>query len=160
MYLVPGAATMNPEIETVRGEIALETVFHEFYTTLASPMVIEVDGRIRSVRGGGPERAPLERALRRAGGGQFGYVIHFTHGLHPAARFTGRSFVEDMRVTGNDAVGMGLPWWLPGGGENHPDAVLSMQSLWIDGKRIIADGAIVAPSDLAAAAAALTPRFL
>ena len=157
MYLVPGAATMIPEIETVRGQIAIETVFHEYYTLLRSPILLEIDGRIRSVRGGGPERAVLERALRRAGGGEFGYIIHFTHGLHPAARFSGRSFVEDMRVTGNDAVGMGLPWWLPGGGENHPDGVLSMQSIWIDDKQIVADGAIVAPGDLATAAAGLVP---
>jgi 2,5-dihydroxypyridine 5,6-dioxygenase len=157
LYLIPGAATLTPEIETVRGRIVLETVFHEFYTRLDAPIVLEVDGRIRSVTGGGAERATLERALRRAGGGggEYGYVIHFTHGLHPAARFTGRCFVEDMRVKGSDAVGLGLPWWQDGGGENHPDAVLSMQSLWIAGSQIVADGAIVAPRALADRAAAL-----
>jgi len=82
-------------------------------------------------------------------------VIHFTHGLHPAARFTGNCFVEDMRVVGSDAVGLGLPWWQPGGGENHPDAVLSMQSLWLAGSQVVADGAIVAPRRLAELAAAL-----
>src|SRR6185295_9815709 len=98
----------------------------------------------------------LERALRRAGGGEYGYVIHFTHGLHPRARFTGRCFVEDMRVPGSNAVGLGLPWWQPGGGENHPDAVLSMQSVWIADRQVVADGALVAPAALAAEAAALS----
>ena len=139
----------------LRCRIVLECVFHEFYTRLAEPIALEVDGRIRTVAGGGAERAILERALRRAGGGEYGYVIHFTHGLHPAARFTGRCFVEDMRVPGSDAVGLGLPWWQPGGGENHPDGVLSMQSLWVAGSRIVADGAITAPRALAERAAAL-----
>ena len=147
---------MNPKVESVKGRIVVETVFHEFYTKLAAPIVLDVDGRIRGVSGGGTERALLETALRRAGGGEYGYVIHFTHGLHPAARFTGRSFVEDMRVPGCDAVGLGLPWWLPGGGENHPDAVLSMQSVSIDNEPIIVDGRIVA-ADLAEQAAALAP---
>ena len=155
LYLIPGAATLTPEIDTVRGRIMLECVFHEYYTRLAEPIALEVDGRIRTVAGGGAERAILERALRRAGGGEYGYVIHFTHGLHPAARFTGRCFVEDMRVPGSDAVGLGLPWWQPDGGENHPDGVLSMQSLWIAGTRIVADGAIAAPRGLAERAAAL-----
>ncbi|MEJ0071451.1 MAG: hypothetical protein WDO24_24950 [Pseudomonadota bacterium] len=120
-----------------------------------SRSALEVDGRIRAVSGGGAERATLERALRRAGGGEYGYVIHFTHGLHPAARFTGDCFVEDMRVIGSDAVGLGLPWWQPGGGENHPDAVLSMQSLWLAGTQIVADGTIVAPRALAEQAGGL-----
>jgi hypothetical protein len=154
MYLVPGAATLTPEIESVRGTIVLETVFHEFYTPLETPITLTVDGRIQSVAGGGAERATLERALKRAGGGQYGYIIHFTHGLHPSARFTGKCFVEDMRVIGANAVGMGLPWWQPGGGENHPDGVLSTQSVWIDGTRVVADGVLVAPV-LAEAAAAL-----
>lgn len=154
LYLVPGAATLTPEIESVTGRLVLETVFHEFYTPLETPITLEVDGRIRSVAGGGAERATLERALMRAGGGQYGYIIHFTHGLHPSARFTGKCFVEDMRVVGSNAVGMGLPWWQPGGGENHPDAVLSMQSVWIDGQLVVADGMLVAPT-LAGAAAML-----
>jgi len=156
LYTIPGSCTMNPKVESVRGRIAVETVFHEFYTPLPAPIFLEVDGRIRGVSGGGAERATLERALRRAGGGEYGYVIHFTHGLHPAARFTGRSFVEDMRVPGCDAVGLGLPWWLPGGGENHPDAVLSMQSVWLDGEQLIDSGRIVAPAGIAGAAAALS----
>jgi leucyl aminopeptidase (aminopeptidase T) len=158
LYLIPGAVTMTPEIESVRGRIVLESVFHEFYTRLDEPISLEVDGRIRGVTGGGAERATLERALRRAGGGEYGYVIHFTHGLHPAARFTGRCFVEDMRAVGSDAVGLGLPWWQPGGGENHPDGVVSMQSVWLGGIQIVADGAIVAPAGLAAQAASLQER--
>jgi hypothetical protein len=134
---------MDPELESVRGRIVVETVFHEFYTHLNEPIAIEVDGRIRTVSGGGPELATLERALLRAGGGQFGYIIHFTHGMHPDARFTGKCFVEDMRVIGCNAVGMGLPWWVPGGGENHPDAVLSMQSVWLDNRLIIDKGKAV-----------------
>jgi 2,5-dihydroxypyridine 5,6-dioxygenase len=69
--------------------------------------------------------------------------------MHPCARFTGKSFIEDCRVMGNNAVGLGLPWWVPGGGENHPDAILSRQSLWVDGQQIAEDGVIVAPPSLA-----------
>ena len=101
----------------------------------------------------------MDRALRRAGGGEYGYVIHFTHGIHPAARLTGRSFIEDMRVTGNNAVGLGLPWWVPGGGENHPDAILSEQSIWIDGEKLVEDGAFVAPALLAKLGAELAPHY-
>ena len=64
----------------------------------------------------------------------------------------------DMRARGNNAVGLGVPFWLPGGGENHPDAILSEQSLWIDSRPIVQDGVIVEPPGLAKAAAQLVPR--
>jgi hypothetical protein len=104
-------------------------------------------------------RALLQRAMRRAAGGDFGHVIHLTHGIHPAARMTGESFIEDMRAGGNNAVGLGIPFWLPGGGENHPDAVVTEQSIWIDGRSVVADGALVNPPHLAALAEQLVPRI-
>lgn len=155
--LVPGACTMFPEVESVKGTIQVGSIFHEYYTALAAPMTLEVDGKIKAIHGGGNERFVADRALRRAAGGEYGYVIHFTHGIHPAARVTGGSFIEDMRSMGNDAIGMGLPWWVPGGGENHPDAVLYMQTIELDGRRIVENGAIVGPPELAARAAKLTP---
>jgi hypothetical protein len=158
-YLVPGACTMFPDVESVQGTIQVGSVFHEYFTPLATPMILEVDGKIQAIRGGGNERMVADRALRRAADGEYGYVIHFTHGIHPAARATGRSFIEEMRTMGNDAIGMGLPWWVPGGGENHPDAVLYMQSIELDGLRIVEDGVIVAPPDLAALATDLTPIY-
>jgi hypothetical protein len=158
-YLVPGSCTMFPDVESVKGVIHVGSVFHEYYTPLGQPMALEVDGKIRAVRGGGNERKVADRALRRAAGGEYGYVIHFTHGIHPAARVTGRSFIEDMRSVGNDAVGMGIPWWLPGGGENHPDAVLFMQSIELDGRKLVEEGAIVGPASLAKLADELTPLW-
>ncbi len=101
-YLAPGACTMFPQIESVQGTVVTEAGFHEYFTPFASPVTIEVDGRIRSVSGGGGDRHALERALRRAGGGDYGYVIHFTYALHPAARSTGRSFIEDSRGHGHE----------------------------------------------------------
>jgi leucyl aminopeptidase (aminopeptidase T) len=157
MVLVPGSCTMFPELESVKGEIHVRAAFHEYYTPLNPPLTLRVEGRIRELGGGGNERRVMERALRRAAGGQFGHVIHFTHGIHPAARVTGASFIEDMRATGNDAVGFGVPWWLPGGGENHPDAIVSMQSIWIDGRQVVERGQIVAPDPLAKLADALAP---
>ncbi|HKU95797.1 MAG TPA: hypothetical protein VJR58_10995 [Vineibacter sp.] len=159
LYIVPGSCTMFPEVESVQGTICVGSIFHEYYTPLAEPMTFEVDGKIRAVRGGGNERRVADRALRRAGGGAYGYVIHFTHGIHPAARVTGQSFIEDMRAVGNNAIGLGLPFWVPGGGENHPDAVLTMQSIAVDGERIVEDGAIVSPSELARLAEQLTPLY-
>ena len=123
------------DLESVQGKVCFVSVFHEYFTELADVITLTVDGRIREVKGGGVDRLVLDRALLRAGGGQYGYLIHFTYGMNPAARRTGRSFIEDSRVIGNNAVGMGLPWWMPGGGENHPDAVLSKQSIWIDGNQ-------------------------
>jgi len=60
---------------------------------------------------------------------------------------------------GNDAIGMGLPWWEPGGGENHPDGVLFMQTIDLDGQRIVEDGIIVGPKKLAKLATNLTPIY-
>jgi hypothetical protein len=97
-----------------------------------------------------------ERSLRRAGGGDFGHVIHFTVGFHPAARFSGTSFIEDIRSPGANAVGLGVPWWEPGGGENHPDAIMTTQSLWVRGQQIIRDGMVIAPSGLADKIAGIT----
>ncbi len=158
-YFVPGTVVVLPELETVRGTIVCETTFHEYYTALTEPCRFEVDGQIQSVTGAGTELKILERALRRAGNGSYGNIVHFTCGYHPAARFTGTSFIEDQRVVGCNAVGLGLPQWVEGGGENHPDCVMTGQSFWIDGQQIIDGGAIVAPPDLAAAARALQPLY-
>jgi 2,5-dihydroxypyridine 5,6-dioxygenase len=146
LYVVPGALSITPDIATVKGEIVVTYGFHEFYAPLASPVRVTVDGPIVKVSGGGATRPPLERALLRAGGGQYGSIIHFSQGMHPAARLTGKCFIEDIRTIGTNAVGLGIPCWLPGGGENHPDAVLTEQSVWVDGEKIIEDGLFVAPS--------------
>jgi len=157
MYLVPGSFSIPPKVETVRGRIVVVTSFHEYYEYLKSPIVLEVDGKIKSISGGGPSRVPLERAVLRTGGGGYGSIIHFTHGMPPAARLTGGSFIEDMRTTGSNAVGLGIPWWEPGGGENHPDAVLIEQTVWIDDNKIIENGIIVGPDSLVAKANAVKP---
>ena len=67
-YLVPGSCTMFPEVESVRGQIRVGSVFHEYYTALAEPMFLEIDGKIRALSGGGNERFVADRALRRAAG--------------------------------------------------------------------------------------------
>ena len=71
----------------------------------------------------------------------------------------GKSFIEDQRVVGCNAVGLGLPQWIDGGGENHPDCVMREQSFWIGDEQIIDRGRIVAPLDLAEAAAELRPTY-
>lgn len=131
--------------------------FHEHFARFVEPAALTIDGRIREIAGGGSDRVLLQRALRRAAGGDYGGLIHFTHGIHPAARTTGESFIEDMRVTENDAVGLGISFWLPGGGENHPDAIITQQSVWIDGRMIVKDGVIVDPPHLAELAERLVP---
>ncbi len=97
----------------------------------------------------------MEAALRRAGQGDYGYVVHFSCGFHPAARFTGGSFIEDQRVRGADAVGFGLPPWHEGGGENHPDGVMQEHSLWIGPEQVIDHGRFVGPAAIVAGAARL-----
>ncbi|MEQ8441347.1 MAG: hypothetical protein RIM33_03640 [Alphaproteobacteria bacterium] len=154
-YLVPGSCTMFPEIDSVQGKIVTPAGFHEYFTEFSTPITIEVDGRIRSVTGGGADRKVLDRSLHRAGGGKYGYVIHFTFAMHPAARFTGGSFIEDSRVHGMNAVGLGLPWWVPGGGENHPDVVVADQSIYVNDVLVIDGGAAMYPPRLVEAAAIL-----
>ncbi|MBM4441131.1 MAG: hypothetical protein FJ027_11980 [Candidatus Rokubacteria bacterium] len=158
LYFVPGSCTMFPEPESVRGVIQVVASFHEYYTRFTDPVALTLDGRIRNVEGAGADRVVLERALRRAAGGDFGHVIHFTHGIHPAARMTGESFIEDMRIIGNNAVGLGIPFWLPGGGENHPDAILTQQSIWIDGAPVVEHGLLVGPRHLAKLGERLVPK--
>jgi len=158
LYMLPGASTLIPELESTRGTVVLETVFHEYYTPLEEPVVLHVDGRIRSFEGGGHQAPLLDRVLRRAGGGDdYGYIIHFTHGFHPTARVTGNCFVEDMRAEGSNAVGMGLPFWQPGGGENHPDAVMTRQSIWLEGEQIVHEGVFLGDSALAGKCRSLLP---
>lgn len=158
---IPGSAIFHPELESVQGVIALDAVFHEFYTPLSTPLALEVDGRIRTIHGDGADKTVMDRALRRAAGGNYGHVIHLTVGLSPGAISTGRAFIEDIRVVGHNAVGFGLPWWEPGGGENHPDGLLRNQSLWIDGEQLIKDGLPLATHELSrlfeAAAASMFP---
>jgi hypothetical protein len=157
---VPGTVVLIPNEDTVSGTITLNSIFHEYYTLLREPIVLAVDGRISDLQGSFSEIKVLDRALQRASGGDgYGYVIHFSCGFHPTARVTGRSFIEDQRATGNDAVGMGLPFWAPGGGENHPDAVMINQSLWINDEQIVDRGRIIGPTELAKAAGDLKPRY-
>jgi hypothetical protein len=122
-------------------------------------MVLEVEGTIKTMRGGGPELTVMDRALRRAGGGKYGHVIHFSYGFHPAARFGAGSFIEGIRAIGCNAVGFGVPWWEPGGGENHPDAVMTAQSLWIEDVEVVRDGVVIAPEPLAAIGQRLQPLY-
>ncbi|HKU47542.1 MAG TPA: hypothetical protein VJQ58_11705 [Burkholderiales bacterium] len=147
-YTPPGSAVIYPDIETVKGDLVVHGAFHEYMERLVEPFRLKVDGRVREISGGAGSRSVMERALRRAGGGEFGSVIHFSIGFHPAARLTGESFMEDIRVKGNNAVGLGIPWWLPGGGENHPDAVVLSQSMSIDGKPVVRDGVLVGPENI------------
>lgn len=158
MYFPPGSVAFTPEIESVRGIIVLKSVFHEYYVPQLEPLTIEVDGPVIGVSGGGAEVFPLERSLLRAGGGEYGHIIHFTHGLHPAAR-PGMGLLEDIRTWGNNAIGMGKPFWVPGGGENHPDGLINKQSLWIDGEKIVDSGDIVSPPELAQLANELSRQF-
>lgn len=151
---IPGSAIFYPEIESVRGRVVLEAAFHEHYGSLESPITVNVDGSIQSVEGGGVDAPILTRSLLRASRGGLGHIIHLTVGLNPGALSTGKCFVEDIRVVGRNAIGLGLPWWLPGGGENHPDGVIIDQSLWIDDTQIIDKGRPLSNHPLAALLAA------
>jgi leucyl aminopeptidase (aminopeptidase T) len=152
---IMGSCIFYPEPESVRGVIALDAMFHEYYALLAEPIRLHVDGEIRKVEHVREHADVTERALRRAAGGSYGRVIHLTCGFHPAARFSGRSFIEDIRSVGANAIGLGVPWWEPGGGENHPDGVITRQSVWVGGEAIVQDGRIVGPAALARPARAL-----
>lgn len=154
-YTPLGSGIFFPVPETVRGQVVLDAVFHEYYVALQAPIRLEIDGKIQSIEGGGVHALTMDRALRRAAGGEYGQVIHFSYGFHPAAQFTGRSFIEDIRVCGTNAIGFGVPWWEPGGGENHPDGVVTQQSLWIGEEQLVRDGAVVGPPDLLEPAEAL-----
>jgi len=154
----PGSGMIYPEPASVRGTVVIEAVFHEYYTTTISPMTLLIDGKIKELKGGGADHRVMHRALLRAGGGYYGYVIHFTYGFHPTAR-PHETLMENIRVPGNNAIGFGLPWWEPGGGENHPDGIASMQSIWLDDEQIVKDGVLINPPELATIAAALQPRY-
>jgi hypothetical protein len=143
-----GSGIFYPIPGSVRGNIVVEAMFHEYYALLPTPLQLVVDGKIRELRSGGAHAVVADRALRRAGGGEYGDVIHLTIGFHPTAAFAGASFVEDIRSVGVNAVGLGLPWWEPGGGENHPDAVMTDQSVWIEGTQIVKSGRLVHPDSL------------
>lgn len=151
LHTVPGTQSFYPAADSVRGQVVLQGLFDEDHRLLRRPITIRVVDRILAVEGGAAEDRPrLERALRRAngGGGDLGRCIHFTFGFHPAARLTGSHFIEDIRVPGSNAIGMGRPWWEPGGGENHPDGIALDQSLWI-GDRLVAEaGLLVGPPEL------------
>jgi hypothetical protein len=147
-YFVPGTVLLIPELESVQGVIRCDAAFHEYYCAMREPLSLEINGTVKRISGGGPEQSLMERALLRAGGNKYGYVVHFSCGVHPRARFTGASFIEDQRVVGYNAVGLGLPPWMPGGGENHPDAIMSLQTIEIGHETIVKDGRIVAPSEL------------
>lgn len=150
MYTVPGTQSFYPVMESVNGRIVIQALFDEYYRALREPITIEAEGGIRRITGGATEdRISFERALKRAGGGQsYGNFIHFTFGFHPAAMVTRREFIEDIRVPGSNAIGMGIPWWEPGGGENHPDGIVFDQSMWIGDSQLVDCGNFIGPAPL------------
>lgn len=157
---VPGCVMVMPDEDTVEGRVVFDAVFHEYYTALPNKITVEVEGRVRKVSGGLAESDVLERALLRATGGiDLGRFIHFTCGFHPAARFTGESFIEDQRLSGYSACGMGQPFWDEAGGENHPDAITCRTSHWIDDELIVDRGAFVGTDELGRLARELTPLY-
>jgi len=147
LHTVPGTQSVYPVKESVRGRIVIQALFDEYFRLLRRPISIEADGKIRSFGGGGPEDRPsFDRALRRASAdGDYGYFIHFTTGFHPGTMLSGRCFIEDIRVPGTNAIGMGLPWWEPGGGENHPDGIVLDQSFWLGDLQLVRDGEFIGP---------------
>lgn len=146
---VPGCVMVMPDERTVEGRLVYDAVFHEYYTLLPNRIVVEVDGKIRDVSGGLAESDVLRRALNRATGGEdLGDFIHFTCGFHPGARFAGESFIEDQRLCGYSACGMGRPFWDAAGGENHPDAIACRTSHWLDGELIVDRGVFVGDDEL------------
>ncbi|HEX7072450.1 MAG TPA: hypothetical protein VF226_00255 [Hyphomicrobiaceae bacterium] len=160
MDTVPGAQSLYPVKDSVRGRIVIQALFDESYRRLRKPILIEADGGIKSIKGAAPEdAASFERALRRASGkNTLGTFVHFTYGFHPAARMTGEQFIEDIRLPGTNAIGMGLPWWEAGGGENHPDGVVFDQSLWVGGVPVLDQGHFVGPDPLRRLYDAMTSR--
>jgi leucyl aminopeptidase (aminopeptidase T) len=148
-YTPLGSSVIHPDPATVRGRVVLEAAFHEYMTPLHEPLVVDVDGKIQKLSGGGQDLRVMKRSLSRASGGKdYGSIIHFSIASHPYARRTGTAFVEDIRIAGSNAVGFGTPWWEEGGGENHPDGVVTQQSFWLNGEQIMDNGALVHP-DLA-----------
>jgi len=161
MHTTPGAQNLYPVDGSVRGHVVLQALFDEQYRILRKPITVVSDGAIQGLDGGSAEDMPrLERALRRAASGKsLGRMVHFTLGFHPAANFTGRYFIEDIRTPGSNAIGMGLPWWEEGGGENHPDGVILDQTLTIGGTPIVQAGRMVGPAALMSLYEKVRPLF-
>lgn len=161
METVPGTQSLYPVMSTVKGRIVIQALFDEEYRRLRVPIGIHVDGQIKELEGGGADdRISFERALKRASGeGGFGYFVHFTYGFHPGARLSGDQFIEDIRIPGSNAIGMGLPWWEKGGGENHPDGIVFDQTLWIGAERVAEGGRFIGPERLRALHSAMARRL-
>ncbi len=159
IYLVPGSCTLFPRPESVRGTLDAVAVSREYFARFRESARLVIDGRIREVASGGAARAPFQRALRRAAGGDYGYVIHFTNGIHPAARATRESFIEDIRARGNNAVGVGV-FSAMGRSSTQGDRWFRIASGWFSpppGSR--KKGVIVEPAALARAAEQLVRRI-
>ena len=62
-YFVPGTVMMVPEMESVVGSVVTSNMFHEYYTELAEPMTLKIDGKVKEVIGGAPENKVMRRAL-------------------------------------------------------------------------------------------------
>ncbi len=142
---VPGSAIFYPKLDSVEGIIILDAVFDEFYSHVSEKITIHIEqGKVRSSYSASSHRdLSIKRSLRRASADGMGNVIHLTVGLNPGAQLTGETFIEDIRTLGANAIGLGTPWWLPGGGENHPDGVVLNQNLFVDGVQIVESGRVM-----------------
>ena len=69
-YFVPGTVLLIPEMETVRGVIKCETVFHEYYTHMREPLSLQIDGTVREVSGEGSEARVNEPCTQKGRPGE------------------------------------------------------------------------------------------
>ena len=134
-----GRAYLIPQIESVQGEIFLDSVAGQRGSTANIYLKI-IDGRIKLIKG--DKIAGSLRRQLRVHGGDARQVVEIGFGLNDKARL-GNSAFEDEKVLGTIHLGFGR---LPSGSkipEVFARGILQAPTVTIDGKKIIEEGKVL-----------------
>jgi hypothetical protein len=138
--LPPGRAFVTPVLNSVQGEVFLNSVAGSRGVSSPPIYLKVVDGRIALIKGGKAANE-LRRRLRQPGANARS-VVEIGFGLNDKARL-GNSEFEDEKVLGTAHLGFGRTT----GGSKIPEifarGILQAPNVTIDGKKIIEKGEIV-----------------
>ena len=148
VHMMIGQINVVPRFGSVNGTIVFDgTLTPPLGREVTEPVRLEVkDSVIREIKGG-RDAEEFEKWLRSFDDDGMFKLAHVAYGFNPGAMLTG-NIVEDERVWGSTEWGIGYvsPYDAPPDGQaakSHCDGICMNSSVWLDGRQIMKDGAVI-----------------
>jgi len=144
--MMAGQILVTPNLESVNGRIVFDGSVST-HGLLKEPIYMTINsGKITKVEGG-IQAKEFEAWMKSFNHPQMLKVAHLCYGFNPGAKLTG-NIVEDERVWGSTEWGIGCvgptlirPDGIPG--PSHADGICLNTSVWLDGRKIMAEGKLI-----------------